>query len=69
MAKALLQSLFSILKIDTKCLQRYRPMKKKDKNSRKNKSTDFPSSDLPNEKQYTYQSQTNKNDLDHQKGF
>lgn len=43
----MLQIPSSIWKIDAKCFQRYRPVKKEDKDSGKNKPADSPYTDVP----------------------
>ena len=48
--KALLQPPSSTQKIDAKCFPGYRPVKKEDKDSRKNKSVDILSIDIPSGK-------------------
>ena len=71
-AKALLQLPSSTGKIDAMCLQGYRPAKKEDKDSGKNKSVNSPHTDVPNGKHSqqssTHQSQTGKKDQDYQEG-
>lgn len=58
--KTLLQLPFNIQKIDTKYLQNYKPAKKKDKNSGKNKSINIFFINISNRKQKFSIYQTNK---------
>lgn len=59
----LLQLLFNIWEVDTKCFQKYIPAKKEDKDFGKNKSANTLFVIIFNEKQqfFSHQSQTKKN--------
>ena len=52
--KTLLQPPLDTQKIDAKCFQGYKPVKKEDKNSEKNKYTGFFPTNIPSKKQFTY---------------
>ena len=69
--KALLPSSSNICNMDSRCPQGNRPARKEEKNSGgKNKSTDFPSADMPSGKQSfsTQQTSSAKKNQDHQQG-
>ena len=65
-AKALLEIPSGTQKIDAKCLWGYKPAKKEDKDSGKNKSVDILPADVPNKKQISSTHQ--KKDQNHQEG-
>lgn len=56
-------------KIDTKCFQSYRPIKKEDKDFGKNKSANNPLVDIFSEKQQSFIYQTNKKEPEISKRF
>lgn len=62
-AKALLQLPSGIQVINIKCFQEYRPAKKEDKDSRKNKSNDISYADISNKKQLFFIQQTSSTQL------
>ena len=71
-AKAMLQSSFSTCEMDSRCPQEYKPVKKEEKDSGKNKSTDSTPADMSSGKQSSSIQQTSsanpKKDQNHQQG-